>query len=46
MTYHRIFQLILFTVAAIAWGQPKIASDGVRNSASYSPAGFVNTGIA
>jgi|SRR5690348_7093770 uncharacterized protein (TIGR03437 family) len=47
MTYHRIFQLVLFIAAAIAaWGQPRITNDGVRNSASYSPAGFVNTGIA
>lgn len=43
----RLFQLILFTAAgASAWAQPRIATDGVRNSASYSPAGFVNTGIA
>jgi len=41
----RLF-VILAAVCALGLGQPKIGSDGVRNSASYTPAGFVNTGIA
>jgi uncharacterized protein (TIGR03437 family) len=39
--------LLLSTFAGIlASAQPKIFADGVRNSASYAPAGFLNTGIA
>jgi len=45
MTCSRCFPaLILAALAASA--QPRIAPDGVRNSASYAPAGYLNSGVA
>src|SRR5437588_719658 len=47
--------MIRFGTVCVAWmvaaigiasAQPKIALDGIRNTASYTPDGFVNTGIA
>ena len=45
MTYSHSFAFLIFAALA-ASAQPRIAPDGVRNSASYAPAGFVDSGIA
>jgi len=37
---------ILIVAALAAFAQPRIAPDGVLNSASYAPAGYLNSGIA
>jgi len=45
MAYRRCFAYLIFAALA-AFAQPRIAPDGVRNSASYAPAGFLDSGIA
>src|SRR5689334_19916344 len=37
---------LLIVAALAASAQPRIAADGVLNGASYTPAGFVDSGIA
>src|SRR5205823_13834837 len=39
-------RFVFLLTMGVSFAQPRIAPDGVRNSASYTPAGFVNTGIA
>jgi len=45
MTYFRSFAFLIVAALA-ATAEPRIASDGVLNSASYAPGGFVDSGIA
>lgn len=42
----RRFAIALVVSSVVALAQPQIALDGVRNSASYTPQGFLNAGIA
>ena len=45
MTCSHCFPILIVAVLA-ASAQPRIAADGVLNSASYAPAGYLNSGVA
>src|SRR5437764_2685911 len=45
MTYSHSFAILIFAAITVS-AQPRIAADGVRNGASYAPAGFLDSGIA